>query len=315
MPWKDNRGWVDHQWPQSPRRRQADQPSPRRRRGGKEPKGGSKGHGKRTGAGDHAGKGQPHRRHAATVPNPPPMPKLPKVPPPPNVTHPKSEAPQLAPADKGMDNLMAALLKSREELPQALRQMVDDQVAADTRSAAKAMHRLVANQAQAKRQLQEIQSKRQDYLHRWAKYIGELGTLWESQLQDKELFLDQLDAAEATWSRQLGVATKATAKAVASPGEEGECNDMEEDTEAEVAEAAALDVQRRTERQALQRTEQLILQQLKSAQDVVAQQVAEREASREASRSPRRRSGGCSKDVIEVSDDGGDGPPAGLPPQ
>ena len=183
----------------------------------------------------------------------------------------------------------SVLLNSREDLPQAVKDILDEQVASDSKCATKALHKLVASQATARRQVQEIQNKRRDYLQQWPGYLGQLGTLWESQLKDKAQFLDSLDSAESSWSHQLAEATAAISRTVSEQPdalEKKEVEDMEV-MEAQVAEDASQDAQRRAARELQQQQEAQISEQFKLAKQAIDQQVSH--GYRDASRSPRGR--------------------------
>ena len=247
--------------------------------------------------GKDGGKGQPKGQAPKTTPAPsapsttslpePPTPAPPAVPKEPTTAQSSGSG-----ADSTLQTLLAALSQNRDDLPQNVRDMIDTHAAADHKAHAKSMHRLVALQSSARRELAATRASRQDYIKEWCGYVEGLCKLWEQHVEEKALTLSKFEEAEQQWERQLNEATQQLASlAVEAPAEGSEAIDVDamDEQEAMVDEAARQEVKQQMVLQKMKETEQRVSEGLREACQSAAQQAAELMGDRE--RSPRRRSG------------------------
>ena len=290
QPWN---AWQPGGWqaPASPRRRQWDhdqQPpkgqrpkgghSPRRRRQGKAGKGDEGGQAKAAGKGSEV----PRVPQISNAPAPPskPVPAVPAG---------ASSAGASGTTDPALQQLLSALNKSRDDLPQSVRELLDSQVAEDSKVQAKTLHKLVAAQSQARRQLAATKAMRQDYTREWANYVSGLCTMWQEQLAEKARVFASFLEAEGQWEQQLLATSQQLARSAADPDQQEPIDvDSMEEEEAQIDELARLDTQRQIAVDSMLQAEAKITASLQEAQEAVKQQ-AEAMVKTDRERSPRRR--------------------------
>ncbi|CAE7778006.1 unnamed protein product [Symbiodinium sp. CCMP2456] len=194
-----------------------------------------------------------------------------------------------SPAETALQALLHALSRNRDELPENLREVLDTHAEADHRAQTKSMHRLVATQSQAKRELAAARKARQDYLRDWSSYVDGLCSLWQGHIEEKAKAMDAFSEAEKQWELQLSGATNQLKQLATEESKETiDVEGMEEDEEEELlSDLAQQDAQRQVALDNIAMTEQRISESLQEASRSAAQQVAAFTSERE--RSPRRR--------------------------
>ena len=305
QPWQawDSSGWEA---PPSPRGRKGgakQQPwgkakSPRRRLGKD-----GKGDGKQTPKGVGKPKdGPPTAPTTAMLPTPPQRG-------PPSAPSGAATAPvAVSSADTALQQLVAALNKNRDDLPQGVRELLDTQAAEDTKNHAKSLHKLVATQSAARRQLKQTRTNRQDYIREWASYVGSVCQMWQQQLEEKDKILATFADSEAQWEAQLSEATRQIARLASEPGSHGPIDvdamddEDQDEQEAMVDEHAKQDAQRQQAVETMKAAEAKITASLLEANAAVAQQAAVL-AKADRERSPRRKSDKDKPDAASTADD------------
>ena len=185
--------------------------------------------------------------------------------------------------------LLQALSKNRDDLPPAVREMVDSQMVEESKQQAKSLHRLVAAQGAAKRQLATTKAARQDYMREWSAYVGGILDLWQKQLAEKTTAIEAFMAAEQQWESQLQETSQMIAK-VAADADNVEAIDVDamEEEEERANEHARMDAQRQAALDTMRLAESKITESLQEAAKTVEQQAAEL-IKPERERSPRRK--------------------------
>ncbi|CAE7343965.1 unnamed protein product [Symbiodinium sp. CCMP2592] len=281
-------GWrseaSDGQYPQSPRRR-----SPRKR----PPKGpgpGQKG-GKQQGQpqpakGGKGGKSEPSRPSLDSLPAPPPAPVVvgPKTA---TTPAPASGVPSAERAQ--LEALTGCLFAAKDALPAEVRETLERLQLVETQSTAKDLHKAVAAQSQAKKQLLHVQASRASYLEAWHTYVDKVSSLLQTQLNEQIEQLTAFDETELQWTTALEKASMDLARLARSSSNPAEQLEMECDEE----EDHLVETDIRTERELSQRREK----QLHASRQLVASiesvrlnaQEQLQQHGREGSRTPRRR--------------------------
>ncbi|CAE7225175.1 unnamed protein product [Symbiodinium sp. CCMP2592] len=272
----------DGQYPQSPRRR-----SPRKR----PPKGPGQKGGKQQGQpqpvkGGKGGKSEPSRPSLDSLPAPPPAPVVvgPKTAttPAPTSGVPSAERAQL-------EALTGCLFAAKDALPAEVRETLERLQLVETQSTAKDLHKAVAAQSQAKKQLLHVQASRASYLEAWHTYVDKVSSLLQTQLNEQIEQLTAFDETELQWTTALEKASMDLARLARSSSNPAEQVEMECDEE----EDHLADTDIRTERELSQRREK----QLHASRQLVASiesvrlnaQEQLQQHGREGSRTPRRR--------------------------
>ena len=253
-------GWKQH--PKSPWERQ---PSPRQRGKGSNPerqhgKGGKKGKHKTT-------KGAaPEKGAAEAAPQVPTLTSLPKPPSMAVTPTPATAAPTPAgpsSTENTLQQILQALNRSRDELPQAVRDILDTQVQEDTKAQAKSLHRLVAAQGQ-------------DYVRECAAYVTSICELWKAQLEEKGKAMAAFLDAEAQWEQQYIETSQTIAKIAADPDNQEAIDvDAMDEEDTKISDLAQAEVQRQATLENMRQAEVKITESLQAASKSVEQQATE----------------------------------------
>ena len=165
-------------------------------------------------------------------------------------------------ADPGLQQLLQALAQNRDDLPPGVRDLLDSQKEVDSRAHAKNLHKLVAAQGAARRQLAQARSGRQDYMREWAQYVSDICKIWEVQLDEKNKALQTFQDAEEQWERQLNESTQQIARlATETEGTQAidvdsmSDQDAQEAQDAHINELARQEVQRQAAQERLRAVE------------------------------------------------------------
>ena len=297
-PWK---GEAQGQRWESPRRRPR---SPRARaKDASQVKGGGKG--------QPPGKGKAKTGAVSQTTAAPVAPKssaLPPAPTPPATVLPKpTTATQATSATAGGPDkkLLEALLShvgERDDLPPDLVGMMEKYKNEDGRAQHRELHRVVTRKAEAHREITRIQQERATYCAGWAAYMNDLLALVETQLQERDVVLGDLDVAEDQWQSRLREASSSLAKHanVKEP-----VIDLDGDEAIEASEAVVVEViedenkrlaARRAKREQTAAQTDKVMSALKAAKEATQE-------GREASRTPRRKRGAGEIEGHDVEQD------------
>ena len=273
------------QWPRSPRRK-----SPRAKRpqtAGKGQAGNTSAQAKGAASAKGVGKAEFAKPSLDGLPPPPPPVPVqgPKGPTPPAAASSSTEKAQL-------EALTGCLFAVKDNLPQEVRETLERLQLVETAATTKDLHRAVAAQAQAKRQLLAIQASRAAYLEAWHGYVDNVTTLIQQQVAEQQKQLETFDEAELQWTGSLEKSSADLARlAKGASGSVPEVSDMEQDGQ-EYQEALE-DADIRTAGELKQRRERQLAttQQLVAAVETVRQSAKEQlsQQGRDGSRTPRRR--------------------------
>ena len=258
--------------------------SPRRRRG-------KEGKGKQGKDGKGSGPPAPSVAVAPTVPTLQALPKPPAATLPASPASTTSAPPTSSGTEGTLQQILLALNRSRDDLPPAVREILDSQIQEDSKAQAKSLHRLVAAQGAARRQLAATRAARQDFVREWAGYVSGLCEMWKTQQEEKSQALAKFLETEAQWEQQLAETTAQIAKAATDP-DGTEMIDLETDAmdeeETKISELAQAEVQRQVLVEKMKVADQKIADSLQAAVES-AQKDALELGRPDRERSPRRR--------------------------
>ncbi|CAE7501382.1 unnamed protein product [Symbiodinium sp. KB8] len=187
--------------------------------------------------------------------------------------------------------LIGALSKSREDLPPAVRELLDTHAGGDPTTESKTLHRLVSSQTAAKKELRKVQTLRKEYLASWSDFLGKLAKTWAGHLEEKDRILQSYDVAEQGWEQKLSEASAALSKLTASGRPSDTISVGSEDMD-DAEEMVNAEIQRAEEQQKMREEmaakEAAITKGLEAANQAAAASAATAMQS-ERERSPRRR--------------------------
>ena len=165
--------------------------------------------------------------------------------------------------------------------------------------AAKQLHKLVAQQSRAHKELNAIRKTRSQFVREWTSYLEQLTTLLEKQLHQKAEAMASLATAETGWQEQLASASKAIRQQMAAGTQTipGSSDEEQEAMEAEVDADAAAEAQRQLVVEHSQQQEKSLLSALQSAA-----QAAEAQAQQYRERTPRRQRESDAKKEASMDD-------------
>ena len=121
------------------------------------------------------------------------------------------------PAESQLTALVAALTVHQDSLPDRVREIVQAHQESNASAQAKALHKSVATQASATKQLAALRARRSQYLVSWRDYVKQLGESLQQQLQEKADVLTGFDSEEAVLLDTIETA-KATVLSLAGGG-------------------------------------------------------------------------------------------------
>ena len=185
-------------------------------------------------------------------------------------------------------DIMAALSASKEALPAEVRSMLDEHMESDRQLATKQLHKLVAQQSKAHKELGALRKARSQFVREWTSYLESLTQLLEKQMGQKSEAMASMAEAEESWQVQLGEATRAIRQQTAPDTLTIEDSD-EDAMDAEIDMDAAAEASRQKAVEHSQQQEQGLLSALQSAvkaSDAQAQQYRERTPRRQRGSAP-----------------------------
>ncbi|CAE7464523.1 unnamed protein product, partial [Symbiodinium sp. CCMP2456] len=220
------------------------------------------------------------------------LPVLPKAGAVPNPKAP--QGPQALPSTEKqqLDALVKCLGNIKEALPAEAVEAIEQLQLHNTHDTTKEMHRAVAAQSAAKKQLIQVKAARAAYIAAWNEYIIQVSDLIKTQVQDQATQLEHYDNAEAAWASSLEKATADLSRMAT-----GSAIPIQDDGETDMDVAEALvdhDIETTKEledRRNQQLAESAKLVEAMAALKESAAQRLEQESSevREGSRTPRRQ--------------------------
>ncbi|CAE6973422.1 unnamed protein product [Symbiodinium sp. CCMP2592] len=166
--------------------------------------------------------------------------------------------------------------------------LLETHMASNHKIEARAMHKLVHQQGQAKVELSNVRKSRAQFLQEWHLYLQKLTDLLTQQVQKKNASMQAYAEAEDKWEQQLQAASKAMQ--VASGAPINVASDDEEQLEAqetEVMQDVSEDAARQTAAEAATERENALMAALASTTE-----AAHTQAQEYRERTPRRTKGG-----------------------
>ena len=187
-----------------------------------------------------------------------------------------------------VQDILNSLSSSKEALPAEVRTVLEAHMETSHHHATKQLHKLVAQQSRAQKELLAIQKSRGIFVQEWSCYLDQLTQLLQKQVQQKEESLAALAASEAGWQEQLATATRAIRQQTSATSSAQSIVDSSEEEqqamEAEVEVDAAADASRQAAIEQSKLREANLIMALQSA---TAASAAQAQQYRE--RTPRRR--------------------------
>eukprot|EP00439_Symbiodinium_sp_Y106_P032550 s1746_g3.t3 len=187
-----------------------------------------------------------------------------------------------------VQDILNSLSSSKEALPAEVRTVLEAHMETSHHHATKQLHKLVAQQSRAQKELLAIQKSRGIFVQEWSSYLDQLTQLLQKQVQQKEESLAALAASEAGWQEQLATATRAIRQQTSATSSAQSIVDSSEEEqqamEAEVEVDAAADASRQAAIEQSKLREANLIMALQSA---TAASAAQAQQYRE--RTPRRR--------------------------
>ncbi|OLQ11339.1 hypothetical protein AK812_SmicGene4821 [Symbiodinium microadriaticum] len=177
-------------------------------------------------------------------------------------------------------DIMSALSSSKDSLPPEVRTMLEVHLETDHQHATKQLHKLVAQQSRAHKELSALRKSRAIFVQEWTAYLGQLTQLLDKQMKQKAAAMEEMAKSEASWQDQLAAATRAIRQQTSAAQVVQDSSDEEVDAmEAEVDADAQMEASRQAAVDNSLRQEAVLLTALQSAaqaSEVQAQQYRER---------------------------------------
>ena len=227
----------------------------------------------------------------AQLPKPPGRAQVPGPSPPSS----KDVAVSGAPSEEktALDKLLQAMSADESGLSPQLRELLEQHRQQDTRAEAKNMHRMVAQKAAAKKELNKLRATRGHYIHAWAAYLDQVASALQQQIKEHGEVMADYALKESQWEQSLQEATATLAKMAS---EDVETVSDEEDSErameiadAKADEAALAAVQAQQAAEKIQGKNDALVDALQQAKQQ-AEEACKQEQARE--RTPRRGKAG-----------------------
>eukprot|EP00439_Symbiodinium_sp_Y106_P019908 s5753_g2.t1 len=271
------------QYPQSPRARRK---SPRKRTPapskGQQPKGGKQQSKATPPAAGKGGKSEPARPSLDSLPSPPAAPAI-QVP----RTAAQAASAAVSVEKTQLEALTGCLFAAKDALPPEVRETLERLQLVETNSTTKDLHKAVAAQSQAKKQVLHIQAARASYSESWHSYVGKVSSLLQTQLGEQVEQLTAFDDAELQWTTALEKASQdlaRLAKTSTGSSDPGELDYM--DAEEQVVEADIQTARESSREKQLEASRQLVAS-IESVRLNAQEQLQQH--GRDGSRTPRRR--------------------------
>ena len=191
-----------------------------------------------------------------------------------------------------LEALTGCLAAVKDTLPTEVRETLERLQLASSANNTKDMHRAVAAQANAKKQLLQVQNARASYLEAWNSYVSQVTQLLKKQVEEQAAQLESYDEAELQWSGALEQTTAdladlaRLARNPASSRNEADEEEMDSEDMVIADIQSAKELEQRRESQ-LADSRQLVSM-MESVQQAATRQL--KQDGRDGSRTPRRKS-------------------------
>ncbi|CAE7355562.1 unnamed protein product [Symbiodinium sp. KB8] len=191
-----------------------------------------------------------------------------------------------------LEALTGCLAAVKDTLPTEVRETLERLQLASSANNTKDMHRAVAAQATAKKQLIQVQNARASYLEAWNSYVSQVTQLLKKQVEEQAAQLESYDEAELQWSGALEQTTAdladlaRLARNPASSRNEADEEEMDSEDMVIADIQTAKELEQRRESQ-LADSRQLVSM-MESVQQAATRQL--KQEGRDGSRTPRRKS-------------------------
>ena len=180
----------------------------------------------------------------------------------------------------------------KDSLPPEAVEAIEQLQLSSTQDTTKELHRIVAAQATAKKQLIQVRSARAAYVAAWSEYVVQVSDLIRTQVQQQTDQLEHYDSTEAAWAASLEKATAALAKR-ATNANSSSAEDIEEDmdtAEAQVDHDIEVNRELDSRRQQHLAESAKLMEAMEALRTTAAQRLAQESAeARDGSRTPRRQ--------------------------
>ena len=187
---------------------------------------------------------------------------------------------------------MKSLGSMKESLPPEAVEAIEQLQLTTTQDTTKELHRMVAAQSTAKKQLIQVRAARAAYVAAWNEYIVQVSDLIQTQVKQQTEQLEYYDATEAAWAASLDKATaelarratKSSASAVEDTEEEMDTAEAQIDNDIEVTKELE------SRRQQHLADSARLMEAMEVLKATAAQRLSQESAEhREGSRTPRRQ--------------------------
>ena len=213
------------------------------------------------------------------------------------------KAPLPAPSQPTAERLqLEALMKSlgsmKESLPPEAVEAIEQLQLTTTQDTTKELHRMVAAQSTAKKQLIQVRAARAAYVAAWNEYIVQVSDLIQTQVQQQTEQLEHYDATEAAWAASLDKARRSSLAEPPSPLPVPSRTRRQEMDIAETQVDNDIEVTKELEsrRQQHLADSARLMEAMEVLKTTAAQRLSQESAEhREGSRTPRRQKIQCSR--------------------
>ncbi|CAE7479373.1 unnamed protein product, partial [Symbiodinium necroappetens] len=191
-----------------------------------------------------------------------------------------------------LEALTGCLAAVKDTLPTEVRETLERLQLASSANNTKDMHRAVAAQATAKKQLLQVQNARASYLEAWNSYVSQVTQLLKKQVEEQAAQLESYDEAELQWSGALEQTTADLADLARLARNPASSRNETDEEEMDGEDMVIADIQSAKELEQRRESQLADSRQLVSMMESV-QQAATRQLKqegREGSRTPRRKS-------------------------
>ena len=272
--WEGQQGWQQTQRGWSPR--------PRRTKSPRKP-----------GKGSGKGKGKDKQEATAPIAGPtlqqlPVPPQRASVAAPPTAT-PKPTATTASSSEKAsLDKILSALQANEADLNPQLRELLEQHRMDAAKDEAKSLHRVVAHQAAAKRELTKLRTARTAYLQTWQGYLDQVTETIQQQVEDHGATMASYAEKEVQWEASLAEAAAALSKMTRETEEDSQDSDVEiMEGVVEASAAAAAKAQHAADKTTAQHQE--LLKTLEAVKKAAMDETTQDQASEQPrERTPRR---------------------------
>ncbi|OLQ11142.1 hypothetical protein AK812_SmicGene5064 [Symbiodinium microadriaticum] len=202
----------------------------------------------------------------------------------------KPNAAGAASADKlALDKVLTALQASESDLPPPLLELMQQFQEQDTKSEAKHLHKVVASQAAAKRELAKLRTSRTAYLQAWNTYVEQVMTTLQQQVTEHGTTMAEFQEKETQWEAALQDSTSTLAKMTQDGGVETVSDSDMESQENKVEAAIEAEAKARSAAERAQSQNQALIQAMEQVKTAAAEELKKDATDTNRERTPRRK--------------------------